>query len=447
MSKTQTVMADKFKILNYVKASNDPKKDHGLKERIKNLVSAGDSIYVYSSVMPITSTYLHLAHAKIIADMSKSGFKIIVNVLDPAMQTHEIFKTIVLTDIKNSREKINEMVEDFKNLIITFGGVEDNLRFVKLSDLLNRLVTLEKQEILVYLYKILNIEPQDEKIQEYFKNRGKLSFILSDALDIMFAKHLNEILLDFCEKPANMILAGDPKSNLYDTIQENLEDYSLHVLYMPRFPNFKYNRKYLDINFDYIRAYELINNWASDLNEKKIEELHNLYNYYFPLFLEDNLIKSRIKKDLIKADLNEEYKVTLMEDILTNLLNCFKQAKENVAKKNVGIKILKLHERSNDIEKILQNLNEKKLHILRYCDGTNAQSDIAAKCGIDKSTVSIYIKQLEEVGLIVEREDKNIKPERMFDKIEIFPNLVNFQGKKSSKSDAESVLSKSDNVL
>src|SRR3989344_4536173 len=147
----------------------------------------------------------------------------------------------------------------------------------------------------------------------------------------------------------------------------------------------------------------------------------NIYVTGVPVIIhqKDRIIpSSEMSKDTIQRIVESHYKnkkpsekeISELFDVLFSVLDTLEfennkltrdDAEKIIAKLAVSDeKRSKFIDTSNEFEKVIKPLNEIKLTILRLCDGKNSILEISKKSELKLSTVSTYVTQLRNSGLV-----------------------------------------------
>ena len=133
-------------------------------------------------------------------------------------------------------------------------------------------------------------------------------------------------------------------------------------------------------------------------SEKEISELFDvLFSVLDTLEFENN----KLTRDDAEKIISKLEHLEFIELIALNLYIYFDSLKKIIAKIAVSDeKRSKFIDTSNEFEKVIKPLNEIKLTILRLCDGKNSILEISKKSELKLSTVSTYVTQLRNSGLV-----------------------------------------------
>lgn len=397
---------------------NVNKKD--LSEQISNTIRSGEDIVTYCSLMPITLTYHHLTVAKILSNMSRLGISVVINIQDATMYHHVVFQD----KITRSHEETVEACEGkFRNLLQALDADLHKVELCRFSELIERFRREEGN--LSHWFSITSI-----KIPEtYAERRERVDHLISDTLDIAFARKLNDLRLASC--PAKLILCGESKCQSYMDITKGVDPV---VVSMPALPNFRLEEgndyKYSDIDNrqDDIAKYVL--KFLKSTSEDSINRINNLHDFFLPLFLDrwyvvrngelktvKKLEKQSETQHIKKALTSPASTVKLQEAITYNLHEIFESAKKKLEKIDIQSRTsvrldIKSTKELSQVFKVLAN--PKKLSLFLNCDGKRVRKDLMPLCGLKESALSEALKELENLKLI---DLHGQKPIRLFDKI------------------------------
>ena len=157
-------------------------------------------------------------------------------------------------------------------------------------------------------------------------------------------------------------------------------------------------------------------------NEVLIEEINDFLKLLANV-LKENEFEFRGKQTNLETVSNFAFKNIKDKDqisdvLTTNLLNYFDKIKKIISNIKTEEHHQNLHiTKIDDFIKYLKPLNELKLKILEYCNGKNSSLDISKLTGIKLSTVSTYLSQLKETGLVDDKRRPEIKIENITLKI------------------------------
>ena len=144
-------------------------------------------------------------------------------------------------------------------------------------------------------------------------------------------------------------------------------------------------------------------------NEKEIDDTIDVLSTILKKFIFKNkeFDKERIKVEISNAQYRE-----YIDYLSANLYRYFDEIMKITSK--VEIKKQKksmLISNYKDFDNYLKSINQIKLTILKFCDGNNSSLDISKKTGLKLSTVSPYLTQLKNKGLINDAK----KPRKLID--------------------------------
>ncbi|MCD4771676.1 hypothetical protein K8R30_04670 [archaeon] len=146
-------------------------------------------------------------------------------------------------------------------------------------------------------------------------------------------------------------------------------------------------------------------------NEKEISELFDvLFSILDKVVLENRKV-GRSKAETMISDLDY---FEFVEVVSQSLYSYFDKLKKIVSKINVADEMKsRFIDGPEEFGKMIKPLNDIKLIILKNCDGANSILDISKKSSLKLSTVSTYITQLRNMGLLT--ADK--KPKRAIEHV------------------------------
>ena len=379
-----------------------------LLEQISVRLNQGEEVVVFCSLMPISMTYHHLSIAKIIANLTQVGLRVVINVQDISMMHYPLF----FENLRLSPEReIDNKIRELEDLMFSLGAVRRRISTYKLSSLLERFVL--SKAALANWYGDTSVRIPTP----YIEDRERLDFVIADTLDVTFARNLRT--LNIANNDAKFLLSGSSKRQVYC---ELVGDQDPVVLCYPRLPKFRIDKGsyavYLsskDRELDRIMPY--VDEYFKNINKENLQDskdrILNLYQYYFPLFLSGvRICKSdgSLVRLVPESALRELHKLDFLkvcEPLKRAIALNFKESNisihdglEEIQRQRELMPKLDVTSRNKvvDLFKVLSN--EGRLDVLMASDGTRRQKDIAKKCSLSYSTVSEHLKALHGVGLV-----------------------------------------------
>jgi len=359
---------------------------------------------IYTNISPVTKSYTNINHIYYLKKQNPK--KVYLCVWDNFVFEHPVFER-GLDHTTNKMQKLQENIEVLEKLM---NHLNMDYKIIYLSEAMDRF--FKNSEYSSALHKILSrfkIEDLSKGSEiDYIPFKqisfSKINYIIADYL---IAMYLPELFPELCSTAPNHYLT----SERFRVFHKKIDDYlsTTYSKYKPPKPVFvkkvpviinsdKEEIPSIEMSYDKIK-----NITESYFKDKKVSDIE--INDLFEVFKEvlGKLEKPRGKKQVI--------------DIISqNFYDYFSKIQEIVQKQNARGRIKSLFvSKINEFENQIKPLNNLKLQILSYCDGTNTSLDISRKTGIKLSTISTYFNYLKNQKLIT----GDRKPQRIVDNIVI----------------------------
>lgn len=364
---------------------------------------------LYTNISPVTKAYTNINHMFLVKE--QNPLKCYMCVWD-----NFVFENPAFVSGNNKYSKLNENTRILEHLLNSFNV---NYKKFNFSEAWSRLFR-NKEFSTAYQKVLSNITMHDIKSGFNLKyspfssvNLSKINYIIADYL---IAAFLPKLFPELCNTTPTHYLTSERFKIFHKKISSVLKNKNLpKPIYITSIPII-INPKTFDIPAIGDSGSFIKKTVREYMQDKKIKprEVNDILN---------TLVKPGIKLEVKgkKLNFNSAFnkmksldKETFVEELTYNLLNYF-SAVEKLEKKPKRSKRSIYIVTRDDFIRQVKPLNEMKLNILSYCDGTNTSLDISNRTGIKLSTVSTYFSRLRERGLIT----SNKKPERTVDKFVI----------------------------
>jgi hypothetical protein len=390
-------------------------------------LSKKEGMTIFCSFTHITPTYVllfTLSELNKIAE--KTNSKVIILMWDMNTLVNPYYKQMLKSrKVTDAKEFINDKFLELENIINSLGFKKDLTFLYKSSDLWKRLISYKDEDIFQNFYSVMSQMKADDFMGH------KCSHIIQDTIDIFFCNYFHKLCPEDSDQPIDLIFFGKHKEDIYDLTRKIMLSEGISTTKTPLFLLLKKFPFFMDKNFN-------LPNWDHSkkqileiIKESKIgkEELLTI----FDLFEKERVlkIKEEDKEKKIYAEEIEEYcrnkKIEDIQEIIAKMLYSFLQDKKTAFLEQTR----KIEEKINTIPNFeeLQNLGKVlkskiSLRILILANGESNITKISKTLNKSVATISMYVKDLKELGLIRTLENgclkRNLKGVKInFETIEI----------------------------
>jgi len=369
---------------------------------------------IYTNISPVTKAYTNFQHIFYLKKQKPQ--KVFLCVWDSFAFEHPVLER----DTGNQEDKAEKLKENVEMIEKLMAYLKIDYKIIYLSEAINRLFKNshylhEFQNILSHI-KIENLQKGEDLEYTPFKqiSLSKVNYIISDYL---IATYLPELFPEICSSSPNYYLTSERFKVFSNIINHYLKSnffkhYPPKPIYVTGIPVIIHPEKEtipaIEMSLDSIKA--IVEAHYKKLpNEKEIDDTIDVLSTVLKKFIFKNreFDKERIKVEISNAQYRE-----YIDYLSANLYRYFDEIMKITSK--VEIKKQKksmLISNYKDFDNYLKSINQIKLTILKFCDGNNSSLDISKKTGLKLSTVSPYLTQLKNKGLVNDAK----KPRKLID--------------------------------
>jgi hypothetical protein len=356
---------------------------------------------IYTNISPTTNAYTNFNHIFYLKKQKPQ--KVYLCIWDLFVLESRVLNS---SSEKSKQEKLKSNVQMIEALMKYLGL---NYKLVYLSELWNR--AFRNKDIAKLYHNSLSII-DIEKIRKGFSLRyipfgdislSRINYIIMDYLAATF---LPEIFPEICGGQPTHYLTSERFKVFKEDIDHLLKLNSRYSppksIYVSGVPVIIHKKDRVipssEMSKDSIRR--IVESHYNNVqpNEKEISELLDVLFFVLDSIVLGDKEMSREEIEKIISDLDY---FEFIEIVSQGLYSYFEKLKKIISKIDVaeGMKS-RFIDSSEEFEKMVKPLNDIKLIILKNCDGINSVLDISKKSGLRLTTVSTYVTQLRNMGLL-----------------------------------------------
>jgi len=356
---------------------------------------------IYTNISPTTNAYTNFNHIFYLKKQKPQ--KVYFCIWDLFVYESPILNA---STERSKKEKLKANVQMLEALM---KHLNLNYKIIYLSEVWAR--ALRNQEASKLYHSVLATIDL-EKIRKGFSleyipfgdiSLSRINYII---LDYIAATYLAELFPEFCNGQPTHYLTSERFKVFRDDIDHLLKIQSRYSpptnIYVTGVPVIIHQKDRIipssEMSKDTIQRIVESHYKNKKPSEKEISELFDvLFSVLDTLEFENN----KLTRDDAEKIISKLEHLEFIELIALNLYIYFDSLKKIIAKIAVSDeKRSKFIDTSNEFEKVIKPLNEIKLTILRLCDGKNSILEISKKSELKLSTVSTYVTQLRNSGLV-----------------------------------------------
>jgi predicted transcriptional regulator len=368
---------------------------------------------IYTNISPVTKAYTNLHHIFYLKKHKPQ--KVYLCVWDNFVFEHPVFEKD--SSQENRANKLKENVEIIEKLM---NHLKIDYKIIYLSEAMNRLFKnsayLKEFQNVLSTIRLEKLETGEDLEYIPFKmmSISKINYTIADYL---VASYLPELFPEICSSSPNFYLTSERFKVFSSTINHYskinfFKHYPPKPIYVSGVPVIIHPEKEIipsiEMSLESIKS--IVSSCYTKIpKEKETEDMIDvLSNVLKKLsYKEKEYTRERISSVISNAS-NREY----IDFVSINLYNYFNELMKLTSKVELKEKKKSLLITSfKEFDKSLRSLNEIKIQILKNCNGKNTSLDISKLTSLKLSTVSSYLTQLKNNGLLTSAK----KPERKVD--------------------------------
>jgi len=368
---------------------------------------------VYTHSVPLTVGYPNISHFLTLRDIKPS--KIYVNFWDNFVLEHPVFERI---SGPHKLKTLNDNIDSYEKIILSLGAPFESLIYTEASSLL-----LRDKDYYNILQQILS-QITTENLLKGIEIRGwvykeiTISNILNIIIDYLIAVFIESLYPKKNFHQPDIYFSSERFKLFYPIVEEVLKKevpgVKLPQPFYISFPFIQCPKSNLvpSVGMNYKKIYNIIRNYfeKEDIKKFELEKLINCLTMVLPNF---KFKDSRINKDSFIRKLkicNKDMTIKLLTQSFMDYYSRIEKIIFSDTNRNKETIII------NDIfsfEEKIKPLNNLKLKILSLCNGDLTSLEIARALKLKLSTVSAYISQFKNKGLVTNEK----RPKRIADNI------------------------------